>query len=185
MRITNVYSILLFLILISCLGNPLHAQVSLTRSKIDPLSLHHADFKIYSRSYGAIVGMQRGKYTFVEFGVEKHWTKLRLVKQRTYSLGANMEYNFKYNVLGYKISAWTKVGRINLTYGLNLCYLTNFDGSRYGGGPAIGFRLIGLHFVNGYNFTFGSSEVANFNTLYVSLRYYFPLEKKFKFKKKN
>jgi hypothetical protein len=183
MRLTQQFSILIFFFLLGSLFNPVNAQLKFNSPKIDPLTLHHPDLKVYTRTYGAIVGLQRGKYTFVEFGVEKHWTKLKLVKQRTFSLGANMEYNFKYNVLGYKISAWTKVGRINLTYGLNLCYLTDFNGSRYGVGPAIGFRLLGFHFINGYNFTVGD-EMPHFNTLYVTLRYYFPLEKKIRFKKK-
>lgn len=96
-----------------------------------------------------------------------------------------MEYNFKHNVLGYKFGGWMKKGRINFTYGVNLCYFTDFEGHRLGGGPAIGFRLIGFHLVNGYNFTFGSHELEHFNRLYVSIRYYIPLENKIKFKKKN
>jgi hypothetical protein len=31
-------------------------------------------------------------------------------------------------------------------------YGTDFDKSRYGIGPSIGFRLLGFHLVNGYNF---------------------------------
>jgi hypothetical protein len=152
------------------------------RTKL-PLNLQSPEFKIQARSYVFLIGIQRGKYTFLELGAEKHWTKVRLIHQRTYALGGNMEYNFGKNVLGYKISAWTKVGRLNFTYGVNLCYFTDFDHSRYGAGPAIGFRLLGFHLINGYNFTFGNSELVNYNKLYITLRYNFPLDKKIRFRK--
>lgn len=180
----KAFLIILFLIF-NIFHNPLKAQLSYKQSALDPLNLKQPSFKLYTRSYGAIVGVQRGKFTFFEFGVEKHWSKVKLVHQRTYSLGANFEYNFKHNVVGYKISGWTKVGRINLTYGFNLCYFTDFHGSRYGAGPAIGFRLLGFHLINGYNFMAGTKEFQEFNKLYITIRYYFPLEKKLKFKKKN
>lgn len=184
MRLTRIIAVLLFLFILSSFTT-LKAQLALKKPAIDPFSLNYPALKVYTRSYGALIGVQRGKYTFIELGAEKHWTKVRLVKQKTYSLGATMEYNFKNNVIGYKVSGWTKVGRINLTYGINLCYFTNFNESRYGAGPAIGFRLLGFHFINGYNFTFGAKDFNEFNKLYISLRYFFPLEKKIKFRKKN
>lgn len=167
------------------LSNPVFSQLSYhSNDKISPLSINVPDFKVATRSYVMLLGIQRGKYTFLELGAEKHWKKVKLVHPRTYALGATMEYNFGNNVLGYKVSGWTKVGRVNLTYGFNLCYLTNFDGDRFGLGPAIGFRLLGFHLINGYNFTWGDSRFANFNKLYITLRYNFPLEKKIKIKKK-
>lgn len=140
--------------------------------------------KVTSRGYGALIGIQKGKYGFFELGAEYHWRKIKLKNPTIFSFGGNMEYNFKYNVIGYKLSWWMKKGRINLTYGLNLCYFTNFEEQRFGGGPAIGFRLLGFHLINGYNFTVGSPEFTNFNNLYITLRYYFPLENKIKFKKR-
>ena len=161
------------------------AQSPFQKDQLNALSIGRPNFKVYTRSYGSILGFQRGKFTYFELGAEKHWTKVKLIKQKTYSLGANLEYNFKYNTIGYKVSGWMKVGRINLTYGVNLCYFTNFNESRFGGGPAVGFRLLGFHFINGYNFTTGSEELNTFNKLYVTIRYFFPLEKKIKFRKKN
>lgn len=159
------------------------AQLSFHEKNINPDEVALPAFKVSSRSYVCIVGIQRGKYTFLELGAEKHWTKVKLVNQKTYSLGANMEYNFGNNVLGYKISGWRKVGRINLTFGANLCYYTDFNRNRIGIGPAIGFRLLGFHLINGYNFTIGDSGFTQFNKLYISLRYNFPLDKKIRFRK--
>lgn len=130
-----------------------------------------------------LIGIQKGQFTFLELGTEFRWTKVRVVKQRTFALGGTMEYNFKNNILGYKLFAWRKVGRINLTYGAALCYITDFDNTRVGGGPTLGFRLIGFHLITGYNFTVGDSNFKTYNTLYIALRYSIPLDKKIKLKK--
>lgn len=124
-----------------------------------------------------------GKYNFLDLGFEYHWKKITLVKPKMYSVGGNLEYNFWNNVLGYKAAFYTRQGRIALTYGLNLLYFTDFDYSRAGFGPAIGFRILGFHLVNGYNFLFGSKELKGYNTIYLALRYYFPLENKIMFRK--
>ena len=141
--------------------------------------------KLYQRNTGMILGLQKGKYTNLELGGEAHWRKISLLKPYIYGATANLEYNFEENVLGYKAGLWMKRGRINLTYGANVNYYTDFnDGNRFGFGPSIGFRLFGLHLVNGYTFFTGSGKsnaetsVAA-NPLYMSLRYYFPVHNKF------
>lgn len=179
----KLFSLTVLLLFISSFA---FAQLSFqpkVKPALSPLHITLPDFKISAKSYGMLLGVQRGKFTFLELGVERHWSKVKLIKPKTYSLGANMEYNFGNNVLGYKLSGWMKIGRVNLTYGANICYYTNFDQNRIGLGPAIGFRLLGFHLVNGYNFTVGSDEFKEFNTLYVSLRYFFPLDKKIRFRK--
>lgn len=146
-----------------------------------------AKARLWQRNYGMIAGIQRGKYTFLELGGEIHWRKISLFNPRLYAATANAEYNFGHNVIGYKAGLWMKRGRINLTYGLNASYITDFTNHQFGGGPAIGFRLLGFHLVNGYNFlTKSKSEtVSHPNKLYVSLRYYFPLDNKFNWIKSN
>ena len=140
--------------------------------------------KLFQRNYGAIIGLQRGKATSFEFGAEAHWRKLSLKKPHITGATANIEYDFSDHVIGYKAGMWMKRGRVNLTYGANLVYFTDFDGkSRYGIGPSVGFRLLGLHLVNGVNFLAGDKELKA-NTLYISLRYYFPIENKFTWDKK-
>jgi hypothetical protein len=80
---------------------------------------------------------------------------------------------------------WMKHGRVNLTYGGNLLYYSDFRGlHRYGIGPAVGFRLAGFHLINGYNFLGGDKELEGVNTLYITLRYYFPVENKFTWDRK-
>jgi len=150
-----------------------------------PLGGLTPDFKIRTRTDGMVVGIQRGKYTFLELGAEVHWKKIRLIKPRTWGASGTFEYNFGNNVLGYKAGVWTKKGRINLTYGLTLCYFTDFDASRYGAGPAVGFRLLFLHLITGYNFTVGNKDFNKFNALYITLRAFFPSTTKIKLRKSN
>lgn len=141
--------------------------------------------KLFQRNTGMILGWQRGRYTSIELGVEGHWRKISLLKPHVIGATANMEYNFGNNVLGYKAGAWIKRGRINLTYGANISYFTNFkDGHRFGAGPSVGFRLLGFHLINGFNFLTADKWATTehpvaVNSLYVTLRYYFPVQNRF------
>ncbi len=153
---------------------------------------HHTAFlypapprKLYQRNHGVIVGLQRGQSTAIELGGEAHWRKLALKKPTITGATGSMEYNFGDHVIGYKGGMWVKRGRVNFTYGGNITYFNNFKGlHRFGAGPAIGFRLAGFHLINGYNFLGGDKELDKINTLYMTLRYYFPLQNKFTWDRK-
>jgi hypothetical protein len=132
------------------------------------------------KSFGMIGGIERGKFTFLVLGVEQHWKKFKLKRAPTIAVNANLAYNFGNNVLGYNAGAWLKIGRVNLTYGFTLNYITDFEKVRYGLGPQVGFRLLGFHFVNGFNFLFGDRELKDINKLYVGIRYYFPVRSRTK-----
>ena len=173
-----------------------HAQYALNTAYATPYSIHSQHYKSYSitkvpaaqlyqRNRGVIVGLQRGNITSIELGGEAHWRKISLRKPNIYGATVNMEYNIGNNVIGYKAGMWMKHGRINLTYGGNVAYYNDFEGhSRYGIGPAVGFRLLGFHLINGYNFLAGDKTFDKVNPLYVTLRYYFPVENKFVWDKK-
>jgi hypothetical protein len=141
--------------------------------------------KLFQRNTGMILGWQRGRYTAIELGVEGHWRKISLLKPHVIGATVNLEYNFGNNVLGYRAGAWMKQGRINLTYGANVSYFTNFkDGHRFGIGPSVGFRLLGFHLINGFNILTADKAAATehpvaVNPLYISLRYYFPVQNRF------
>ena len=130
------------------------------------------------KAFGVIAGVERGQYTLLELGVEQHWKKFKLKRAPTFAINANMEYDFWYNVLGYNAGAWFKIGRVNLTYGFTINYITDFERNRFGLGPQIGFRLLGFHLVNGYNFLFADKELQRVNKFYVGLRYFFPIRSK-------
>lgn len=168
----------LFSLLIVLTGVCAYAQypISLATSSM------RKDLKIISNSYGPIIGLQRGKYTFLEIGAEYHWRKIRLKNPKIYSVGGNFEYNFGHNLLGYKFGFWTKQNRVDLTYGANIMYLTDFNNNKVGLSPTLGFRLIGFHIITGYNFTLGD-EALKYNTLHIALRYFIPSENKLKVKK--
>jgi hypothetical protein len=169
----------------------MQAQALFANYKL-PLSQHSSYAPpartLYQRNYGAIVGLQRGNITSVEFGAEMHWRKMSLRSPKITGATANVEYNFGHNELGYKVGVWQKHGRVNLTYGGNVVYYTNFHGARYGIGPAVGFRFAGFHLVNGFNLLTPSKkdekEFKDVNTLYMTLRYYFPIDNKFTWDRK-
>ena len=140
--------------------------------------------KLIQKNHGAIVGLQRGAGTAFELGYEAHWRKMSLMNPRVAGATANLEYDPGHHLMAYKAGMWMKRGRVNLTYGGNLIYVNNFQGqSRYGIGPSVGFRLAGFHFINGINFLAGDKDLKT-NTLYISLRYFFPVENKFTWDRK-
>lgn len=175
------------------LQNTLHAQFNLMSgpmpqesfSDFESESFSFVRKKLRQRNHGVIVGIQRGRSTAIELGGEAHWRKISLKDPHIIGATANMEYDFSQHMVGYKAGMWMKRGRVNLTYGGNIGYHTDFKGRNiYTAGPAVGFRLLGLHLINGYNFQMGDTEVdkdggTGVNKLYMSLRYYFPLENKF------
>jgi hypothetical protein len=151
---------------------------------LNPFNKEKHKRKLYQRNHGAIIGIQRGGSTSFEMGYEAHWRKLSLLKPNIVGATANMEYDVANHIMGYKAGMWMKRGRINLTYGGNLVYFNDFKGSgKYGLGPSVGFRLAGFHFTNGINLMAGDKELKA-NTLYASLKYYFPVENKFTWDRK-
>jgi hypothetical protein len=139
--------------------------------------------KIKTSRYGLLLGVQRGKTTFFEMGVQKHWKNISIEKSRMYALSAVVDYNYEHNILGYQAALWTKKG-VDLTYGINTAFFSNFEHHKFGAGPVVGFRFVGFHLTTGYNFLVSTSPAAantlnNVNNLYISLRYFIPTDVKY------
>lgn len=192
----TIYMRIFFLLVLSFLFHTvLQAQFNLLSGPVPPpaaeteYGINSFSFgarkKLMQRNHGVIIGIQRGSSTAIELGGEAHWRKISLKKPHIIGATANMEYNFSQHMIGYKVGGWMKQGRVNFTYGANLGYHTDFKGRNiYTVGPAVGFRLLGLHLVNGYNFQAGDTQTekgegSGVNKLYMSLRYYFPMQNKF------
>src|SRR5690606_1532747 len=140
--------------------------------------------KLIQKNHGAIIGLQKGMGTSFELGYEAHWRKMSLSNPTIFGATTNMEYDVSNHLLAYRAGMWMKKGRVNLTYGGNLVYVNDLEGQhKYGIAPAIGFRLAGFHFLNSYNLLAGDDDVK-VNTLFVSLRYYFPVDNKFTWDRK-
>ena len=97
-------------------------------------------YKFDISKYGPYFGIQRGQYNNLEFGFEYQWKKIKLVKPYTNSFHGGLNYNLFNNVLGYEAGYWYKQGRLNLTYGLNFIYRTNYHLNAVGFSPVIGFK---------------------------------------------
>src|SRR5690242_9797133 len=102
-------------------------QYLMASSPYQPVSLFNSKRKLYQRNTGVIIGLQRGKYTSLEVGGEAHWRKISLLKPHIIGATANLSYNPGRNVLGYHAGVWMKRGHINLTYGADINYFTDFN----------------------------------------------------------
>ena len=186
----EVFSIVFIFCIPSCLcaqliWKPASFTENYSSYKTDESIVASYKKKLLQRNRGAIIGLQRGAVTAIEIGAEAHWRKLSLSNPTIIGATANLGYNFGHHVIGYQAGMWMKRGRVNLTYGGNLVYYSNFKGlHKYGIGPAVGFRFAGFHLINGYNFLAGDKELDGANTLYITLRYYFPVENKFTWDRK-
>ena len=105
--------------------------------------------EISVKKSGPYLGLQRGKYTVVEIGAERQWKQIRLKNPQTHAAHFGFNYNFKYNILGYDMGYWFKTERLGLTYGGNIFMRTNFDKTRVGFAPVIGYKIWLLHFQTG------------------------------------
>ena len=123
------------------------------------------------RKSGPYLSLQRGKYLVPEFGGEMQWKKVKLLNPLTNAVHLGFNYNFKYNILGYDVGYWFKTGRLNLTYGANLIYRTNFTYDKIGIAPVLGFKFTQIHLQTGYHFMTPNFPRINTNTFFVSLRF--------------
>lgn len=120
--------------------------------------------------YGPYVGVQRGAHTFLEFGGEMQWKKIRLKKPINHAIHTGFNYNFKYNVLGYDVGYWIRPHRMGLTFGGNLFYKTNFTTDRLGVAPVVGYKFWILHLQTGYHFMSRPRAAFELNKFFISLR---------------
>ncbi|MDG1428171.1 MAG: hypothetical protein P8H56_13695 [Crocinitomicaceae bacterium] len=119
---------------------------------------------------GPYFGIQRGKYTVLEIGAARQWKKIRIKQPVIHAAHVGFNYNFKYNMLGYDMGYWYKPNRIGLTYGGNIFFRTNFDNTRLGIAPVLGFRFAILHLQTGYHFMTRLPDNFETNKFFVSLR---------------
>lgn len=123
------------------------------------------------RKSGPYFGVQKGKYLNGEIGMEHQWKTLKLVKPITQAVHFGITYNLKQNVMGYEAGYWCKVGRFNLTYGINALFLTDFNYQRFAFTPVIGYKFMGFHAQTGCNIMAPSTQFKNVNTFFISLRF--------------
>jgi hypothetical protein len=130
-------------------------------------------YEVSIHKFGPYVGYQTGAYNKFEFGEEFQWKRVKFIHPHTNALHAGVNYDFKQNVLGYEIGYWNKTGRLNLTYGINSSYQTNFTSDLFSISPVVGFKLSQLHLQTGYNFTTRNTTLIPTNSFFISLRFVF------------
>ncbi len=155
-------NLLILLFLLISVGS--FAQKNDLRKKRRPL------FEVNVTKTGPYLGIQRGKYTVAAAGVERQWKRITLRTAQTHAAHTGFNYNFRHNVLGFDLGYWFKPNRIGLTYGGNLFMRTNFDETRVGLAPVIGFKFWIAHLQAGYHFMAPIQDDFRTNQFFVSLR---------------
>ena len=139
--------------------------------------------KFSVNKYGTLVGIQRGKQSFIELGIEKQKKQIKLSDPNTIAWNSLLEYSWDANALGLKFGSWYKTGRMGLTYGLNALGTSNFTKYNFGIAPQIGFKIIGFHAMASYNLFAIQKNTFNYNTLHISIRYYISRDRDYDIKK--
>lgn len=127
------------------------------------------DTKVSVKKTGPYFGLQQGKFLVAEIGGERQWKQIRLLQAQTHAAHMGFNYNFKYKVLGYDVGYWWKPNRIGLTYGGNLFLRSDFNRTKFGFAPVIGFKTWLLHLQTGYHFMPRPNDFET-NTFFISLR---------------
>lgn len=130
---------------------------------------------------GPFLGLEQGKYLNFNFGGERQWQRIKLVKPQTHAANIQFDYNFKYKIMGAQAGYWFKVGRLNMTYGARFSWNTDLDGHhRFGFSPNVGYKFMQAHFQMGVHLRASATTVTNVNTFYASLRWVFINDRDFK-----
>ena len=165
---------LLLLISLIFLSLPVSGQRSDKKSLIDPSV----------RKIGPYFGIQQGRFTVGEIGMEVQFKDIRIKKPKTHGVHAGIEYNIPNNTLGLNMGYWHRPTRLDLTYGLDLTLRSNFKAARYGISPVIGYKLFGLHLRAGYMFLTPSKIFTETNQLFINARFILVNNRKFKWNKR-
>ena len=155
------------LLIISCL---LSISLSAQQIAYQNFKTDISDVELDIQKLGPYIGYQQGKYTSVELGLEFQHKNVKLIKPTTYSLHAGFNYNFSDNLFGLDVGYWYKQGRLNLTYGINGIFRTDYKVNAVGIAPVMGYKLGQFHFQAGYNFLTRDTKVFPCNTFFVTIR---------------
>lgn len=146
-----------------CLGAfAVHAQRAEPRKRLLDMSLNVT-------KTGPYFGLQQGKYLVPEIGVERQWKKIQLLEANTHAVHMGFNYNLKYKVLGYDVGYWWKPSRLGLTYGGNIFFRTDFDRSKIGIAPVLGYKIWMLHIQTGFHLMPRPRDFET-NTFFISVR---------------
>jgi hypothetical protein len=146
--------------------------------RVNPLDNIFNIKKVNVTKSGPYVGVQRGKFMVLEIGGEKQWKRVTWKKPKTHAVRLGANYNFLENIIGYDVGYWFKLGRLELTYGVNIVCRTDFEKFRFGFAPVIGYKLQQFHLQTGFHLLTDPQFDFPTNTLFISLRYVFINESK-------
>lgn len=123
------------------------------------------------KKLGPYFGIQQGRYTVGEIGMEFQHKDIRLKKPKTNAFHLGLGYNIPNNSLQINGGYWHKPSRFDLTYGADICIRSDFDTERFGISPVVGYKVFGFHIRAGYMFLTPSETFIATNTLFINLRF--------------
>lgn len=123
------------------------------------------------RKLGPYFGIQQGRYTVGEIGMEAQFKDIRFKKPKTNAFHLGLGYNIPNNALQINGGYWHKPSRFDLTYGVDICMRSDFDTERFGISPVVGYKIFGFHIRAGYMLLTPSETFIATNTLFVNLRF--------------
>lgn len=167
---------LLFFILLVILFTP-HSTCAQKDNKKPLLDPH-------VRKMGPYFGIQQGRYTVGEIGMELQFKNINLKKPKTNAYHLGLGYNIPNNALQINGGYWHKPSRLDLTYGVDVCLRSDFSEERFGFAPVVGYKLFGFHIRAGYMFLTPPIHFVNTNTLFINLRFTLVNNRKFQWNRR-
>ena len=134
-----------------------------------------AQVKLHKRSYGTVLGYQRGKTDNIIFGAEYRWKKVSLFKAWTNGAAFHVEYSPGINLVGYRLGAYRKKGNLGLSYGASAVYFTDFKQNALAVTPTVGLQLLGFHLHTGFNAKLTNHAFERPNDFFIALTLFLPV----------
>lgn len=127
--------------------------------------------EISVRKVGPYFGYEFGRAPVIELGSEMMFKKISLRKASVHGIHLGMNFGWEEKALGFETGYWYKQGRLNMSFGGSLVVRTNFDETRFGFSPMIGYRLFGFHLQAGYHILTPAETFTNTNNFFMRLRF--------------
>lgn len=120
---------------------------------------------------GGVVGYSLGKYSYGEVGLSLNSSHHLFSFVKFIGTEFRIGQDF---IVGPKIGFWFSGG---MAFGLNAIYYTDFDDGAFILRPEIGFGVLGLKLVYGYNWNLTNKDFRGINSHFGGITFSFPFKK--------
>ncbi|MFM7565249.1 MAG: hypothetical protein ACKO4K_00730 [Flavobacteriales bacterium] len=143
-------------------------------------SQHATSFGFTKIQLGPYLGLQKGRNTVLELGLEKRIKEIALGHRSSYAINLGANFDFQSLLVGLDGGLWFRPHNVGFMWGGQLALRSDFHQSMVGISPTLGYKIWFLHATLGYYVYPKKIPNVVTNHLYASVRLTLTQEKKVK-----